>query len=135
MSDQKGSGLGLSISLSIMKKHGGHISVESQEGTGSTFHVFFPALRETPVAEKAQEVQLKDLSQKRLLFMDDDERIRILMTAMMDLLGYAVACAKDGEEAIALYRQAMESGKTFSAVILDLTIPGVWEEMRCEETA
>ena len=124
MPDQRGSGLGLSISLSIMKKHGGHISVESQEGTGSTFHVFFPALRETPAAEKAQEVQLKDLSQKRLLFMDDDERIRILMTAMMDLLGYAVACVKDGEEAIALYRQAKESGKTFSAVILDLTIPG-----------
>ena len=124
MGSQKGTGLGLSISLAIVKKHGGHISVESQEGEGTTVHIFIPASKKASFAGETEKVKRDDLPKKRLLFMDDDERISGLITTMVELLGYEVECARDGEQAIALYRQAKASGETFSAVILDLTVKG-----------
>jgi len=59
-----------------------------------------------------------------ILIMDDDEDVRELFTVRLEMLGYNPIMACDGNEAIALYEQALESDEPIAAAILDLTIPG-----------
>jgi len=120
---QKGSGLGLSTSYSIVSGHGGHISVESYPGIGTTFRIYLPASgegRTLPCAEDARFVMGKG----RILVMDDEEAVRDVARGMLETLGYSVALAKDGTEAIDSYKAAMASGAPFDSVLMDLTIPG-----------
>jgi CheY-like chemotaxis protein len=60
----------------------------------------------------------------KILLMDDEERIRTVTGQILRMLGYEAELAQDGREAVEMYRQAMEAGAPFTAVILDLTIPG-----------
>lgn len=60
----------------------------------------------------------------RILLMDDQQMLREATGLMLSALGYEAALAEDGETAIAMYREAMEAGKKFDLVILDLVIPG-----------
>jgi CheY-like chemotaxis protein len=60
----------------------------------------------------------------RILFMDDDEMIRELMVQTLSLLGYEVVSAREGLEAVRLYKRVKGSPKAFDAVIMDLTVPG-----------
>ena len=60
----------------------------------------------------------------RILVMDDDESILRFASQMLSRVGYEPILARDGAEAIELYREAMDSGRPFAAVILDLTVPG-----------
>lgn len=119
----KGSGLGLSIVFSIIKKHGGHITVESEEGKGTTFSLFIPALYKERIVEKKKEVKLIS-GEGRIMVMDDDEIVLTVVSNMLEHLGYEVATALDGDEAIALYIKSLEEGSPFDIVIMDLTIPG-----------
>ena len=59
---------------------------------------------------------------KRLLFMDDEEMLRSVVSRMLEIMGYDVMTAIDGEEAVRLYIEAAESGSGFDAVILDLSV-------------
>lgn len=120
---QKGNGLGLSTSYSIIQKHEGCMTVESEMGMGTTFHVYLPA---SSISAKSDE-EGKRLSlegQGKILIMDDEEFILNISGEMLREMGYEVGYAKDGQEAIATYKEAMESGTPFDAVIMDLTIPG-----------
>ncbi|MBL7180241.1 MAG: PAS domain S-box protein [Desulfobacterales bacterium] len=118
---QEGSGLGLATTYSIIKKHDGHITVESQLGAGTTFHIHLPASDEA-VLEK-EEVKLIT-GQGRILVMDDEAPLRKTVRRMLNNLGYESEFAKDGAEAIRMYKEAQESEKPYDAVLLDLTIPG-----------
>ncbi|MFZ0450712.1 MAG: PAS domain S-box protein [Desulfatiglandaceae bacterium] len=118
---QKGSGLGLATTYSIIKKHDGHITVESRLGVGSTFHIYLPA-SEKALPEKDQ-VRLIT-GQGKILVMDDEASLRKTVGKMLENLGYEAELAKDGAEAIRMYKEAKESGNPYDAVILDLTIPG-----------
>ena len=60
----------------------------------------------------------------KILAMDDEDMIRDLVDHMLRHLGYEVETASTGEEAVQLYRRALEAGKPFNLVILDLTVPG-----------
>lgn len=120
----KGTGLGLSICMSIVKKHEGHISVESQEGAGATFHVWLPATPERLEGRLPELERVPSASGRKILFMDDDERIRSLVQNMTEFLGYAVTFALTGEEAIEIFSRARACGESFDLVILDLTIQG-----------
>ena len=60
----------------------------------------------------------------RILVVDDEEVIREVTRELLTLLGYEVACAGDGAQAIELYREALKCERTFDALIMDLTIPG-----------
>ncbi len=122
---QKGSGLGLATSFSIARNHGGHISVESELGSGSTFYLYLPASTETVTPEKAEKKATKPAGKARILVMDDEKEVREVAGRMLKHIGYKdIEFAKDGAEAIKLYKAAMESGKPFSVAILDLTIAG-----------
>jgi len=122
---QKGSGLGLAITYSIIKKHEGHITVESRVGAGTTFHIYLPAME-----GKAWRIMKDDAREKirtghgRVLFMDDQQIMRAMVGRMLTSLGYEVVVAGEGDEAVELYKKARESGRPFDAVILDLTVPG-----------
>jgi len=61
---------------------------------------------------------------RKILFMDDQPYIRHMVAKMLTYLGYEVDFAKNGSEAIEMYKKAKESGQPFDAVILDLTVPG-----------
>jgi len=121
---QTGTGLGLANSYSIIKKHGGYITAESEVGVGTTFRIYLPASgKELFVVEDiVEEVFLP--GQGRILFMDDQQGIRDMVGEMLVDLGYEVEFAREGSEAVNLYEQAKKSGQTFDAVILDLTVPG-----------
>jgi CheY-like chemotaxis protein len=118
---QQGSGLGLSMTYSIIQKHDGHITVESQLGVGTTFHVYLPA-SDKIVAEKEEVKLIK--GQGRILVMDDEASIQKLVEEMLKSLGYESEFVKDGAETIQMVKEAKEAEKPYDAVILDLTIPG-----------
>ncbi|HKI50807.1 MAG TPA: ATP-binding protein [Geothermobacteraceae bacterium] len=119
----QGSGLGLAVCHSIIKKHGGKIRTDSAPGQGTTFFITLPAT--APVAENPSEDH-SDLArgQGRILVMDDEAVIRNTAEIMLTALGYQVECTENGSEAILRYRKRMEEGAAFDVVIMDLTIPG-----------
>lgn len=125
---QKGSGLGLATTYSIIKKHGGYIGVESKLGVGTTFSIYLPASRkEIPPPKDSTEAGIEvnpEMSRKRILIMDDEEILREVTGQILEQMGYEVALSRDGVEAIELYKKAMESHRPFEVVIMDLTIPG-----------
>ena len=120
---QKGNGLGLATSYAIIKKHEGSIFVESKLGVGATFRIYLPASRNKNARQIGPEVKIQK-GEGRILVMDDVETVRDVATNMLRSLGYTTADARDGVEALELYRESMETGKPFDAVILDLTVPG-----------
>ncbi len=122
----EGHGLGLASVYSIVNKHGGHISVRSMPGKGTTFDVLLPAGDKKTLDHKEDMmvVTVGEHDGSSLLVMDDDEIIRNMTAEMLGALGYRVQTCANGEEAIALYRAALEAGTAFSAVIMDLTVPG-----------
>ncbi|NTV13420.1 MAG: PAS domain S-box protein [Desulfobulbaceae bacterium] len=117
-----GQGLGLTICYSIIKQHQGLITVESSPSTGTTFTIYLPAseLR----IEESEEAEMSVVKTGRVLVMDDDEMILNVVRAMLEFSGYEVVEAGDGEAAISAYKQAMERGQRFDAVLIDLTIRG-----------
>jgi len=120
---EKGSGLGLATTYSIVNRHGGHITVTSELGVGTTFTFFLP------VSEKGQPVPLTEetwvgAGSGKLLVIEDEEEIREILEKMLTYLGYEADFASDGAEAITLYHQAQQSGVPYVAAIMDLTIPG-----------
>jgi len=121
---QAGNGLGLATSYSIIQKHKGYITVESEMGVGTTFHIYLPASAKEiqPEAKKAEAAPI--MGEGRILVMDDEERIRELTSAVLEALGYSVSTSTDGAEAVKLYQEAQNSGQPYDAVIMDLTIPG-----------
>jgi len=120
---QKGSGLGLSTTYSIVKNHGGHITVESETGIGTTFQVYLPASVRGKLLPRSEEEDVVK-GKGKILVMDDEETVRDVARNMLECLGYSVTVAKDGTEAIAIYRMAMVSGEPFDSILMDLTIPG-----------
>ncbi|OGS05879.1 MAG: hypothetical protein A3G41_07665 [Elusimicrobia bacterium RIFCSPLOWO2_12_FULL_59_9] len=119
----KGRGLGLSVCHSIMAKHGGHISVESKPGQGAAFTLHFPAANAADIPLKQKRPPLAAGS-GRVLIMDDEPMVSKALTRMLERLGCHSECAGDGKTALDAYRRALEAGKPFDAVIMDLTIPG-----------
>ncbi|MBF0102762.1 MAG: PAS domain S-box protein [Desulfobacterales bacterium] len=120
---QKGSGLGLATTYSIIKRHNGHISVESKIGIGSTFYIYLPAIDfKLSVTQKERKVEHK--RHGKILIMDDQEMLLTIAGKLFKHLGYETAFAIDGKQAIDIYKEAFQSTNPFYLVILDLTIPG-----------
>jgi PAS domain S-box-containing protein len=120
----KGMGLGLAICHSIISKHEGHITVESEVGVGTTFHIYLPSCPQRIIEEITGKDEGLFAGRGRVLLMDDDEGVRRIAGAMLQQLGYDVDYARNGEEAIERYRRGKDSGKRIDAVILDLTVQG-----------
>ena len=118
-----GTGLGLPTVLSIINRHEGTVSVESKVGSGTTFTLYIPAVRDT-LSPASQEVKSVQTGRGRVLIMDDEELVRSVAGDILSDLGYDVAYARDGKEAIEAYLKAEREQKAFDVVIMDLTVPG-----------
>jgi CheY-like chemotaxis protein len=120
---KKASGLGLAVSYSVVKKHKGHIEVESKVGSGTIFSIYLPACQKERL--ESDDLQLGDDKMKgKVLVMDDEEIVRDVSGEMLELMGYVVEFAIDGSEALRKYKEAMDTGEPFKMVIMDLTIQG-----------
>ncbi len=122
---QEGSGLGLATVYSIIQRHEGNITVQSKVGEGTTFFIYLPAIEEKiSKGEEKKAIRRTLTGEGRILIMDDEKIVRKAVGGMLGRLGYTVEFAENGEEALVKYKEAMNSGKPFNAVILDLTVPG-----------
>lgn len=120
---ERGKGLGLTTCFSIIKKHGGYITVESKQGSGTTFNIYLPAMPEKTHSDTYKSEGI--ISGKgKVLIMDDEEDVRAVAGEMLEAIGYNPETACDGNEAIEKYKNAIDSDQPFDVVIMDLTIPG-----------
>ncbi len=123
----KGTGLGLSMVYSTVKSMGGWLQCMSSEGKGTEFTLYFPQASGTPrdmdtgscsgVSEKAAEPQK---SPGTVLFADDKEILLLFGRKVLEENGFSVLTARDGEEALSLFRKR---DKEISVAILDLEMP------------
>jgi nitrogen-specific signal transduction histidine kinase/ActR/RegA family two-component response regulator len=120
---EKGSGLGLATSYSIVKNHGGLIDVVSAPGTGTTFFIYLPAIEAEREVDEVLSVSAC-IRNAKILIMDDEELVRNTACALIRSLGHEADVAVDGESAVSKYQAARESGSPFDIVILDLTVRG-----------
>jgi PAS domain S-box-containing protein len=123
---EDGTGLGLATSYSIVRRHDGHIAVESQPGEGATFYIYLPA---AAAQDKRQDTARRKTGPLvhgtgRVLVMDDEDPLREMAGRLLRHLGYSVDLAHDGVEALQLYRTALDARRPYDAVIMDLTVPG-----------
>jgi len=120
---EKGSGLGLATSYSIIRNHGGRIEVRSVVGKGSIFHIYLPAVRTTSSlpAERSRPAPAR---KARVLVMDDEVIIRRVAQELLRSLGHDVMAAENGDAAVEQYQRARAEGRPFDVVILDLTVRG-----------
>jgi len=121
---RQGGGLGLSIVHSIMDRHGGGVTVHSELNRGTIFTLYIPAISHKEFVQEDEKVKISVTRSGKILFMDDEEMLRSVVSQMLEIAGYEVTVAGTGEEAIELYKETLEAGSSFDAVILDLTIPG-----------
>ncbi len=120
----KGRGLGLSVVYSIVRKHDGAVFARSQLGAGTTMHVYLPATEAPARASSYSLMVAATRSYGHVLVLDDEPPIRVVTARMLKELGYHAATASTVDEAAMLYERALATDDPFSAVILDLTIPG-----------
>ncbi len=119
----KGHGLGLATCYSIVNRHGGYMDIESEPGTGSTFHVYLPASTE-PISPMAGKSTGKHTGSGTFLVMDDEEVIREIMRKMLGSFGYTVVLKENGKDAIDFIETEIKADRELAGMIFDLTIPG-----------
>jgi CheY-like chemotaxis protein len=116
----KGTGLGLAMVYGIVKQHGGFIHCYSEPGKGTAFKVYFPAVEAQPDAVPA--IRKEDIVRggtETILLAEDEEAIRSLIERTLKELGYDVLVARDGEEAIGMFRR----NKEIALAVLDVVMP------------
>ena len=113
----KGHGLGLATCFSIISRHDGYISVESEQGKGTVFHIYLPASDEAAPSKTAESDTVHHGSGE-FLIMDDEEVMRDILRGMLTNLGYTVLCAQDGKEAVSLFLQETKAGRHIRGMLL-----------------
>jgi PAS domain S-box-containing protein len=122
-----GRGIGLATVQSIINKHNGIVTVDSELGVGTNFTIYLPvdsSLPQTFDTISSDVTDEPDTTAGHVLVMDDEEMILNLSVDIIESFGYTVDTAIDGKEAKEKFIAAKNSGKAFDVVIMDLTIPG-----------
>ena len=114
-------GLGLTICHTVVQKHGGAITVESEAGRGTTFHIHLPACRKWLGEPKAMVATIQPRP-GRILVMDDEEGVRKVVGTSLQRMGHEVELVADGQQAVGVYKNAKDLGCPFDVVILDVTV-------------
>ena len=120
---KEGSGLGLATCHSVLERHGGRIDVELPREGGTAFHIWMP----TGDVSEQEAVPVESGGEPmrgRLLLMDDREDVRDIGETMLGHLGFHVDSFEDGQDAVDAYCVAMQQGRRYDAIIMDLTVPG-----------
>ncbi len=118
----KGTGLGLSVVYGIIKQHKGWIQVTSEPGSGSTFKIYLPAISKKMKGKTKEEVVLKNFSVrgKRILIVEDEEKVREFTTTGLSRSGYVVFSAANAKEAVSIFEK--EKGN-FHLILSDVVLP------------
>ncbi len=120
---ERGTGLGLSVSVAIITRHRGTLEIASTQGSGTSIVLRFPFGASAIVVPKAKLItaplQIKGSGRAHVLVVDDDEHIRLLMQELLSLEGHDVTVADSADAALAAAR-----GQTFDVAFVDLTVPG-----------
>ncbi len=119
----QGSGLGLSTVQGIVRGHGGFVNVISQVGKGTEFKIYLPA-QDLSLSEEIEEVQqsLPTGHDELIMVVDDEADIREVTSRTLESNGYRVVLAKDGREAVEIYRRR---GKEIDIVLTDMVMPNL----------
>ena len=120
---KQGTGLGLATVLSIVRKHGGQIGLSTATGVGTVFTVYLPVAG-TPVETQPRRAPTLRYGTGRILFMDDDPKICAITASMLTSLEYTHDIARNGEDAVKLYRSYFNINRPYDVVIMDLTVIG-----------
>lgn len=116
-----GSGLGLSVCHGIVRRHEGRFEIESRPGAGTTMRLFWPLAEQiVPVKSPGPHAQSEPLVKRRVLYIDDDPRLRPVVATLLRELGQEVAVASGGAEGLSRFR-----AEHFDLVITDLGMPDV----------
>lgn len=126
-----GTGLGLSTTYAIVRRHQGHIEAASTPGVGTTFHIYLPAAPEARKAPRAAAERPQLHGHGRVLIMDDEESVRRVVAKMLGAMGYETTVAANGQEAVDIFNAHMDAFRPFDAVILDLTVKGGMGGLDC----
>jgi two-component system, cell cycle sensor histidine kinase and response regulator CckA len=113
----------LTTSYSIIVRHEGYITLHSEESKGTLIDVYLPA-SEKKLHEEIPGLDVIFHGTGKILLMDDDDLIRDVTGKMIHELGYIIETARNGEEAVDLYKAALKDGTPFNLMIMDLTVPG-----------
>jgi two-component system cell cycle sensor histidine kinase/response regulator CckA len=124
---EKGTGLGLATVLGIIRRHGGFLTLETEEGCGSSFHVFIPAapaenLPSSAKSPTARQESIQKGAGETILLVDDEATVLKVMQRSLEKSSYRVLTANDGEEGLALFKQYSEE---IHLVITDISMPGM----------
>lgn len=120
---EKGHGLGLATAYSVIKRHGGHILVQSELGVGSTFSFYLPASGTVQEGLPPEESVIT-VGSGKVLVLEDQQDIQEILGTMLTHLGYDSEFVDNGTDAVQLYQSAISNGQPYCATIMDLTIPG-----------
>ncbi len=116
----KGTGLGLAMVYGIVKQHGGFIHLYSEPGKGTAFKVYFPAIEAQPDAVPTiRREEILRGGMETILLAEDEESIRSLVERTLKELGYTVLVARNGEEAIGIFKEHKE----IALAVLDVVMP------------
>jgi signal transduction histidine kinase len=116
----KGTGLGLSMVYGFVRQSGGHITVESTLGVGTTIALYLPKAKQKPDAEEeTKQPQAIPTGSERVLVVDDNEDLLKVTSAMLTTFGYQIFCAGNGEEALRM----LQSGQPFELLFSDIVMP------------
>lgn len=120
----RGTGLGLASVYGIIKAHGGYIDVDSKQGVGTTFHIYFPAIDKSNIHSHIPHKGPDRIKPGKgtILMVDDEEIIIDVSIEMLEKIGYRVLKALSGKEAISEYQA---SSAKIDLVILDLIMPKI----------
>ncbi len=118
----KGTGLGLSVVYGIVKSHNGFIRVESTLGKGTTFYVYFPIPEKIEVQQSENTCPEETIvgGDETILLVEDEPVLSELTKSFLEMNGYVVLTAKDGDEAISLYRSKHTD---IDLVVTDMGLP------------
>ena len=126
----RGTGLGLTLVQKIITRSGGQIKVSSEEGRGTTFHVYLPKSRELPTPPLADRNQLAPGQREQILVVDDEIPVLDMMQQYLRKMGYRVITRADSQEAMKTFRA---DAKSFALVITDQTMPDLLGAELAEE--
>jgi len=133
---ENATGLGLTVCESIAKAHGGSLSVRSNPGAGTVVRFFLPMDAEAEEAEAlglGRTFEAAPSITPRILLLEDDPLVRGLIVRNLQSQDYEVVETVDGNDTVRVYQQALQEGKGFHLVVLDLSIPNGMGGLRTME--